>query len=604
MRRVVFTGVQKLAASLAAFGVFMLLSPIAWADNAAVPGYCEQSLRQVDFGAWSLLPAALAVIAAFIIRRMVLSLLLGLLAGSLLAWGVMPHTALYCGVKTFIWGPLSDPFNLQIIAFTFAVVGLLQVMTRSGGVGAILDHMLKWATSARRARLTTAAMGLFFFFDDYANTVVVGSAMRPVTDRHLVSREKLAWIVDSTSAPVAGLALISTWIAFEVGILQELVVSLELPVDGYSLFLMALPYRFYCIAALVAVFVSSGLSRDWGPMLRAERRATSEGLLLREGATPLTGAGFEDEPEPSEGRVIDAAVPLALLLVVMVAGLVWSGWSSVLEGIDAGVTSGSLLSLSTWRLAVGGADIALVLLVSSLVASVFAIALPARRGSLKARDGAKAWLRALPLMKVAVTVLVLAWGIKAVCDRLNTSEFLVTLLSAQLPVELFPLAVFLLSGLVAYGTGTSWGAMAIVLPIAVPVAHAISPADAGLLWVILSSAAVLDGAIFGDHCSPISDTTVLSSAATACDHMDHVKTQAPYAVMSMIIAATVGYLLAAYGAPPALSWSLLIALTIAVFFVVGRALPERPRADMEPSAAPEVCAVAELASEPRGAAVD
>lgn len=584
--------VESIRAQVVRVGVALMALCVVWLDPSwawaeADSGFvarCTEGLEARALGAWSLLPPAVAVLAAFLWRRIVAALLLGVLVGALLAWGPWPHLVVGCGVHRFLVGPLTDTFHLQIIGFTLAIVGLIQVMTRSGAVHAVLHHLLRWASTARRTRLTAALMGLVFFFDDYANTVLVGSTMRPATDRQKISREKLAWLVDSTSAPVAGLALLSTWIAFEVGILQDLSQTLELGQDGYTLFLMALPFRFYCFAALMAVFVSSASGRDWGPMWKAERRAAEEGLVTAPGSQPLTQDGFGGEGGVAAGRVWHALVPFAVLLVMLGVGILRSGSEAVDAAIEAGAIQGMPWELEVWRLALGEANIAYVLLISALAAGLVAIAAPALSGVLSVRDGMRAWWRAIPLMRVAVAVLVLAWAIKEVCTALETSAFLVSMLSGQVALFLFPLLVFFLSGLVAFGTGTSWGAMAIVLPIAVPVAYALAGPEVGLIWVVLTSAAVLDGAIFGDHCSPISDTTVLSSTASGCDHMDHVRTQVPYALSAMLIAATGGYLLAAMGAPPWMSWCILLGLTLALFYGLGRRVPE-PR-PVEPSSRP------------------
>jgi len=447
---------------------------------------------------------------------------------------------------------------------------MVNVTSRSGGNQGMVDAVARLARSRRSTRVATGLMGLAIFFDDYANSVVVGTTMRRLTDRWRISREKLAYLVDSTAAPIAGVALISTWIAYEVGLFAEVGSEIGLPETGYQLFLAVLPYRFYCLGALAVVFVGAGSGRDFGPMLRAERRAAETGEVHGPDASPMGGRSLDATRPPDDAprRWVNAVVPIAVVLVSVMGGMLWSGRHAVAE---AGVAF-DVLDGKTWRLAFGGADSAQVLLAASIVGSLVAIGLAMGQRILSFRDAGVAWLRTFPAMSETVGVLILAWGIKSVCLELGTDRFILSVLGDGVPLTVLPLVVFLLAAVIAFATGTSFGTMGILLPVALPLAHAIAGGETPV-ELYLVGAAVLDGAIFGDHCSPISDTTVLSSAATGCDHLDHVRTQTPYAVTGMLLAAVAGYLALALGAPTWLPYPLIPLGALAVFFTIGRQTP-------------------------------
>ncbi len=496
-------------------------------------------------------------------------------------------------------------------------------------------------------------MGLALFFDDYANCIVVGSTMRPLSDKVRISREKLAYIVDSTSAPVAGVALLSTWIGYEVSLFDDLSRDLSLGLGGYSVFLHVLPMRFYCFLALAFVLLGTLLARDFGPMLAAERRAMNEGKPLADDAKPLTSRSLS-KVEPARGAKPwwpAAALPVLVVIGVTAAGLVWDGSRSI-DG-DGATAPGFFGYL---RLCLQEADGPLVLMIAALSGSLvaFALALTRRFEGTEAPPpkGDAAWhvvvMLALPLvvgiaaalmhsgvrieghpiwtgafwphfwglehariimagaavcclllmsshlyrwrcrrkgaafalsapeiisswasgaraMALAIAILVLAWCIQSVCTALDTSLYLVALLSGLLTPALLPVLVFLLSAAVAFATGTSWGAMGILIPTVMPLAHHFG----GLPLLLISAGAVLDGAIFGDHCSPISDTTVMSSVATGCDHLHHVRTQIPYAVTCMGV-AVIAYLAVTANVPLVACYTAAIILLVGALWFVGK----------------------------------
>ncbi len=536
-------------------------------------------------GQWySVLPPVLAILLAIFFQHLFVSLGAAVLLGAFLAYGPLPWVALPRGFETFIWANLSSGFNLYILAFTLTLVGMVQIMSRSGAAHALVRVLFGATKSGRTTRLGIAIAGVFFFFDDYANSVVLGTTMRPVTDRWRISREKLAYLVDSTSAPVAGLALISTWIAYEVGLLNDIAAHLNLGLDGYTIFLLLLPLRFYCLTTLLFVVCNAVLSRDFGAMYRAEARAIRDGKVLRDGAQLLTSRTLEDVRPPADRLPpwSHAVLPVVALVLAALGGMLWFGTGA----IQAAGVSFSVFDPVVWRIAfgaVGGsaAGSGQVLFLAALVGTSLALTLAVSQRFLALSEGIAAWTQGIALVWPAVIILILAWAMKTICaDALHTDLFLASMLDGRISLLYVPLVTFGLAAGIAFATGTSWGTMGIVLPLAVPLVYSLSNEQIAGPIVWLTAAAVLDGAIFGDHCSPISDTTILSATASSCDPLDHVWTQAPYAVTCTLLAGLAGYYGVAWGLSVWTAYALLILGTLAVLFVVGKPLPSPPAASV------------------------
>ncbi len=553
-------------ASLALTCVALALLPAARIDG----------LGDRAIGHWtSLLPPIVAVVIALCFRHLVTALVAAFLLGAALAFGPLPWVFLPRAAIDLVWENLTANFSLAIFGFLFSLVGLVHVISRSGGVQGLVAQLTRVARGPRSAKLAAMLAGLVVFFDDYSNTIVVGTTMRSLFDRFRISREKLAYIVDSTSAPVAGLALISTWIAFEVFLFGQAVDGLGVAEDGFGIFLAALPMRFYCIGTLVFVAINAALHRDFGPMLRAEQRAAIEGKVIADTARPLSGRATE-AMQPVEGapqRWHNAAAPLAVVILGTVGGIVWLGRGMVLAGGGAF----SFVSAASWRAAFGAVSASDsgamgVLFVAALAGSLVAIVMAKAQGILTLRESARAWLGSFPMLRMALFILVMAWSMKSLCtDFLHTDTYLVALLGDRLPLTWLPVGAFFIGAAMSFALGTSWGTMAMLIPVLLPLAHALGAYEEGnrvIFW--LTCAAVLDGAIFGDHCSPISDTTVLSSLASGCDHLDHTTTQLGYAIPVMLLAAGLGYLPTALGFPAAAYFATFPIATAALFLVFGR----------------------------------
>ncbi len=524
----------------------------------------------------SLLPPLVAIFLAILLRRPVVALFAGVWAGAALVKapacaelgssigsGAELGAAIGAGAvdvfATYLRGQLFERARIEIILFVVFMLAMVGVITKAGGIRGMMNGIASLAQDARKTQIATWFMGLSVFFDDYANTILVGSTMRPLADRFRIAREKLAYIVDSTAAPVAGVSILSTWIAFEVSTFSAQLPDAGMaPSDGYAVFIQTLPYRFYCWFTLlfVAFVVFSG--RDFGPMLAAERRARA-GQLLREGATPLVGkAATELEADESVRPFASTAlIPLSIFILTTLGMIIFTGSQSIgllvpADGfpyLSTGSAPGGFIETATGILYGGSGTTPLMwgAIAGFVVATVIALV---RRLPVVQILGAA--LNSLRAMGVALLILYLAWMVGAVCDDLGTAEYLSATLYTKTSYIVLPVALFLLSGLIAFSTGSSWSTMTILLPLVVGLAYDIgfagSPGDGdeaarafGLFIMIVSIGAVLEGAIFGDHCSPISDTTVMSSIACASDHVDHVRTQAPYALLTMGVSVLVGY---------------------------------------------------------------
>ena len=506
--------------------------------EAAGPGYVEP-------GWLTLLPPLLAILLALLFRQVLPALLAGVWVGASIFHGG-PFIGALRTIDAYIVGAVADADHVSIVVFSLLLGGMVGLVSRSGGTAGLVEVLTPFATNSRRGQLVTWALGILIFFDDYANTLLVGNSMRPVTDKLRISREKLAYIVDSTAAPVASIMLVTTWIGFEVSQIETSLSKIGLDRDPYGVFLQSLPYNFYPILALFFGLLVAITLRDFGPMLKAERRAAG-GKLLSDTAVPL--ADFDDPNfravEGKPRRWINAVAPIGVVLLVTCWALWYTGRAEL-----AGETG----PLGLFHILTSG-DSYKALLYGSAAGCITALLLALTQRILNLSEGLAAWVSGIKSMIPAILILILAWSIADICSALGTSDYLTEALSGALDPRLLPALIFVLAAFTAFATGTAWGTMGLLIPLSVPAAYALAQGaglspNAAETILLASTSAVLAGAIFGDHCSPISDTTVMSSMSTACDHVDHVRTQLPYAVMVAAVATLVGYLPAGYGLSP------------------------------------------------------
>ena len=504
---------------------------------------------------FSLLPPILAIALALIFREVITALFAGVWLGALAVAGFNPVVGTWRLIDQFVVPGLAntDDGHTQVVVFTLLLGAMVGIIARNGGTMGIVKAVTPFAHNARRGKLATAFAGLGIFFDDYANTLIVGNTMRPITDRLKISREKLAYLVDSTAAPVAALVPISTWVGYEISLIADgLRIAAEqnpagadalLAESPFSIFIQTIPFLFYPLLAIVFVFLTSAMNRDFGPMAAAERRAATEGHLYRPGATLAADTSSHLMAAKEGVRQVwwNAGIPVATVILVVIVGLYTSGSASTAPGA-------SLMDIF------GAADPFATLLWGSLAGCLMAMLLSVGQKTLTIQECIDASLAGMKSMMIALIILALAWSLGAVTEEIGTAQYLSQLLSDRVALELIPVIVFITSAAMAFATGTSWGTMAIMLPLVIPLTVALGGAatypggeQVGILLGAIGS--VLAGAIFGDHCSPISDTTILSSTASACDHMDHVHTQLPYALLVAVVGMVLGNIGVAYGLP-------------------------------------------------------
>ncbi len=529
---------------------------------------------------YSIVPPMLAILLAFLTHHVLLSLGFAIVAGGFLT--SVPQAPLSVdawlqglrAVSACVTDTVTSSTNLLILSFIPPIFIMIEIIMASGGFRGIIVWLLKWVKGRKSAQAATALMGILCFIDDYTNAIVVGSMMQPITDRFRVSREKLAFLVDATSAPIAGIAVVSTWIAYEVGLLRQIADKLEIDKSGYSMFFDALSFRFYCLLMIVFVFVQILMGRDFGPMKAAQERATAKDLPEENGIR---------NSEHTSGRAINSLVPLAGLLLFHGIGLWFDGTSKLKDDMlkwQAGSLTTVAENMSSkpvdiealspgswvyWREVIGHAENSpLVLACAALFGLTLALLFSQMFGSLRLPVIISCFKRGVKRAMVPFVILITAWSLKNCCDDLGTGEFLTTILAGRVPSYLFPPILFFVASLTSFATGTSYGTMAILIPTAIPVAFALDGQTYGLTTMI-SLGAVLDGAIFGDHCSPISDTTIISSTASSCDLMRHVRTQLPYSLSVAAIALIFGYVPSALGLAPSLSFALAILVIVSLF---------------------------------------
>ena len=512
------------------------------------------------YGFLSLLTPFCAIVLSFITKQVVLSLATAIFVGAIILDGGNVFTAFLRTCDTYIVGTVTDTWNATLLVFILAVGGLIALMSKMGGMQAMAIAMSSKAKSAKNSLILTWVMGLIIFFEDYANSLVVGPTMRPATDRERVSREKLSYVIDSTAGPVTDLAPISSWTAYEIGMIAIAFTSVGYEGNVYSTFMQTIPYRFYNILAIFMVLILVTMQRDYGPMYKAEKRARLTGKLYEDTAKPMMSKEL-DAMNVKEGaplRMRNAIVPILVFTIVTIVGLWYTG-----GGLEEPFNFRGLQN------ALGNADDASSILYAVIITSILLIIMSMIQGIMGLKECIDVWLNGCKELLLTDTILVLAWGSGTIMENLGTGNYISHLVGGAIPAILIPVILFLVSCVVAFSTGTSYGTSAIMIPIAFPLAWGATGGEMDSLCIV-TIAAVTSGAIFGDHCSPISDTTIMSAMGSAADLMDHARTQIPYAATVAGVAAVVGFIPAAAGISPIISIPLGIVVLIAIVRFVGK----------------------------------
>ncbi len=478
-------------------------------------------------GPLTLLPVVVAVALTLWTRQVVLSLGASVFVGALLlqggdVWGALVHT-----VDPLILDAIADRDHAKVTLFSLLIGATVKIAGDAGGTRALVELVTRRARSRRSGMVVTWLAGLIVFFDDYANCLVVGSAMRPLCDRLRISREKLAYLVDSTAAPMATVALVSTWIGYEVGLMEQALDARGVQGSAYAFFLAGLPYRFYPLYALVFAGIIAATGRDFGPMLTAERRAVA-------GPEPVADAPAHP------GLALVALLPITALVAV-------TGGSLWVQGVAAVGSDARLFEI------IGGADGYDAMVQGSIASSVLALLLATivrsrTDGVAAAAKATNSAVQGMAELFEALIVLFLAWALGSTIGELHTADWILEVLGGGVPPWALPTLTFLVSAGIAFATGTSFGTMAVVMPLVLPLGlEGVTDAATAGPIAFATGAAVLSGSTWGDHCSPISDTTVLSSTGAGCDHARHVSTQLPYAIAAGVVAVVLGTLPAGLG---------------------------------------------------------
>ncbi len=539
----------------------------------------DAKTNSVTYGALTLLPPFVAIVLAFLTRNVIFSLFMGIFTGTFMVnvSGINIFAIFFnafVDMSSKMVSSLADSWNAGIVLQVLTIGGMIAVITKMGGPRAIAQKLAKKAKTPATAQVYTWIMGFFIFFDDYANSLIVGPIMKPVTDKLKIAREKLAFIIDATAAPIAGLALISTWVGYELSLIKDAYTSIgQAEINAFSIFVETLPYRFYNILMLAFVFFSAITLREFGPMHKAALRAHKKGQVTN----PKTDSNLMNQENsfmlPKEGvqySIYNAIIPVLTLIVISIIGFYINGVSSLKGDVLASVQVNPY-SFDSIREAFGAADASIVIFEAALLSSLVAIAMGLKQKIFSLHEAIETWVYGAKALVITAVILILAWSISSVMKELGTAQYLVSVLSDTTPQFILPSIIFILGSIISFSTGTSYGTMGILMPLTIPLANAIG-LHTGLEgvelhnYIVLNVGAVLTGAIFGDHCSPISDTSILSSTASSCNHMDHISTQLFYALFIGVISILFGYLPAAFG----VSVYVLLPISLLVVFLVIR----------------------------------
>ncbi len=511
------------------FGMVLLNFPVGAAEEAA------RTASPFYRSICSLLPPVIAIALALLTKQVYLSLFTGVVVGALFAGAFHPGQTLTVLFQKGLVGSIADPYNAGILVFLVILGILVALMNRAGGSAAFGRWASQHIKSRVGAQLVTTALGVFIFIDDYFNCLTVGSVMRPLTDRYRISRAKLAYLIDATAAPVCIIAPVSSWAAAVSSYVGE--------GKGISLFIQTIPFNFYALLTLVMMVILAVTGWNYGPMAQAEEAADRGADLSR------LKAMAESQPSPSSsGRVIDLVLPIVVLIGCCIAGMLYSG------GFFAG---------SSFVVAFSQSDASIGLVIGSSLALVFTILYYLFRRLIPLKEVGDAIPQGFQSMVPAILILVLAWSLKSMTDGLGAGAFVQSLVARHASAfhAFLPALIFLIGGFLSFSTGTSWGTFGILIPITLGIFPLSNP-----LGVVCVSACMA-GAVCGDHCSPISDTTIMAGAGAQCDHLSHVSTQLPYA-MTIAGVSFIAYLLTGFfpHALPILLFSILLLLGSLWFF--------------------------------------
>ena len=549
----------------------------------------------------SILPPLIAIGLALIFKEVLVSLFVGIWAGAFIAngfsFGVLLKSLVEV-VEKYIISALADSDHMAVIVFSMLIGGMVAIISKNGGMAGVVQSLSRFAKGRKSSQFITWLLGVAIFFDDYANTLIVGNTMRSVTDKFKVSREKLAYIVDSTAAPVAAIAFITTWIGAELGYIDDgmaMIVGADFNTTPYAIFIQSLKYSFYPIFTLIFILLIIRSGKDYGPMHKAELRAHTTGRVSSVTAENVDEPDMEDLSPVAGAKLhwTNAVIPVLTVIFVTIYGLIHTGMASTAADLASGglgnasdswgaiwanMSASSDSAVGFFRkigILIGNSNSYTALLWASTCGVLIAIILTVSKKIINLFDTMHWLTTGFKTMLPAVLILTLAWSLAITTKELHTADFLTQLLLGNIPPAMMPVLTFILAALIAFSTGSSWSTMAILYPIAIPTTWAITqaagmPTEAGFEILLNVISVVLAASVLGDHCSPISDTTILSSLASDCNHIDHVKTQLPYALTVGAVSLAACALSALLGGGWILSFILLIVGVGVLWLIINR----------------------------------
>lgn len=530
----------------------------------------DDGLRMKHLPLWlSLLPPLLAIVLALIFKEVLISLFSGIFLGAFIVNGLSISSIPISFLQTidkYAIGAMLDSGHASIIIFSLMIGGMVAVISRNGGMQGVVNILSRYAKSKRSAQLVTWFLGVAIFFDDYANTLIVGNTMRPVSDKFKISREKLSYLVDSTAAPVASIAFITTWIGAELGYIGDAIAQLGLDdQNAYSMFMGSLEYAYYPIFTLVFMLFIIFLQRDFGAMHTAELKADVEGQHNNSVNTDSDELKAMEVKAGIEPKAINAILPIVTVVLMVLVGLVYTGWDADVIYSDQ---FGFIDKLST---TFGNADSYRALLWASLSGMMVALVMTVGGRLMSIAEAMETTVKGFQSLLIAMLILVTAWSLATITEELHTANFLTSLMVGNVDPFLMPTITFLLAAGVSFSTGSSWSTMAILFPILLPTTYTLCMSEGldhetslSVMYNVI--AVIMGGSVFGDHCSPISDTTILSSLASGCNHIDHVRTQIPYALTVGLVSILVGGIFFYLNVP----WYLEYLLGFVVLYLIVR----------------------------------
>ncbi len=532
-----------------------------------------------NFGIWGLIPPVLTIALAFITKDVVISLFLGILSGTLIVAAGNPFLALV-NLSDVLAESLADGWNIRILLFCALLGGLVGLLAKTGAAQAFGRWAAKRVRTKKASMLLTWAFGLMIFIDDYFNSLAVGTVMRPITDANGVPRAKLAYILDSTAAPVCIIAPVSSWVVTVMSIVKGSEGFKELGMSEFEFFIRSIPFNLYALFALIMVVVIILTNRDFGPMASSNRYHETTGSLYNLAYGDAPGEIAEMQAETDLAKPIDMLFPIIVLILSAVAFFPITTW--YLEALDGTYASfGEAMRSMTLSEAFANTDASFALFYSIIITLTVTYIYYFARRLFTIKTASEALKDGIGSMVPALMILTMAWSIGTIISAspdeggLGLASFLSdTVVAGGFPLALVPMIVFALSALIAFSTGTSWGTFAIMIPITMPIIAGLANSKgmdlSGLSnAMFLGVAAVLGGSVFGDHASPISDTTILSSTGASCPHLEHVSTQMPYALFVAVV-SIVGFLIGGIFLNAIAAWVASIIVFVAGMIVLPR----------------------------------